>query len=95
MFNNKLYYQAKGDGLVAPDKLIPENLLLGKVQLVEKNIAAKGIKTLDMNSVLWKGINRVTALWHLSKTLFFCVLLANKNSVCNWKGQLLKQLQIM
>ena len=69
--NNKCYYQAKGDGLIAPDKPIPEGCILGKVYLVEKRIAHKSVRTLAMNSAWWKGVNRVTALWHLSKTFFF------------------------
>lgn len=69
--DNKRYYQAKGDGLIAPDKLIPESCILGKVYLIEKSVARKSIKTLDMNSALWKGVNRVTALWHLFKAFFF------------------------
>jgi signal peptidase I len=59
--NGECTLQTKGDALGAPDQAASERQVLGKVFLIERMNSTHGCRVIDMESKVWRAINRLMA----------------------------------
>ena len=71
-----LCFLTKGDALIAFDKEIHENSVLGKVWLIEKPLPSGKTKHIDMNSLFYRSRNFLIAILGFFKTQTYFALSA-------------------
>lgn len=66
----KIEFTTKGDRLISSDEPIIEENVLGKVVKIEKHFNDKVIKSINLESSIWKTLNCLIVIFSLLKTRF-------------------------
>ncbi len=68
--NGEIMFITKGDRLVSSDDPVIKDKVLGKVVRIDKYFNDKVIKSINLESSIWKTLNCLIAIFSLLKTKF-------------------------
>lgn len=79
----RITFITKGDRIISIDNPVREDMILGKAIRIEKHSKRKGLKSINLESPVWKKLNFLIAIFSLLKAKLFKISLSNKYSIFN------------